>query len=286
MKLSKTVNVMMLAIPFFMACESKVNEKSASQSAPGGISIEERLSGRQKMLAVFSSIDQGLRKSRHILDLFRKLQDPSESRGDFKMDLFLKINSFLNSEIPQQIDGMLQGKIELPEDLQSEACHEVQFQITVSEFGSAGENEKKQFEVKIGDCSGSGTYNTFLTGSVGSSSLNWKIHPEALSALWRDKSRTDEYLGGNTETCKVEFVKNRYVERVNCQNLVVFLSKSESALVQNFSYDEAADDRLSLEATSYESDKPKSSIRIKISGNQAPEITVQPLGLPSASETQ
>src|SRR5262245_43533318 len=88
-----------------MGCQSRFSESSPDSVKIKGLSLNERLSQKEKVDARMDEVQKGAEKAKRIIEMFKKVQSPDSNLEVYTpIDFLIDANNELKSKIPENSD--------------------------------------------------------------------------------------------------------------------------------------------------------------------------------------
>lgn len=282
-----------LGMIFFLSlavigCESKFSESSPDTVKIEGVSLEERISQKNKVDAKIDEIQNSVNKIRNVIEIFRKIKSPIPNRDVYTpIDFLVDLNNELKARIPENQKGKLarHTSFDIPVESLSEACRHVDVVLEESEIYDGVDAEK----VAIGQ---SLTYSLKTCGSKDQ-------YLEAIVADWIDSTLELKLISKNLEVifneiltkelknsiCKIKQDKRRIIDTVTCEDFYVRLSGSEKAYVNAMTFSSSGDILYETIFELYENKDSKGSFQLRVPRSGKPEEIQLDFEKPKVLET-
>lgn len=263
-----TICVALAAV--FIGCESKFAESSPDSVERKGLSLEERVSQKEKVDSRIDEIQKGADKAKKIIEMFRSIQSPSSKEEVYTpLDFILDLNDELRVKIPESKDDKLvrYGKIELPVPGIPEECKPIDTLLESGIIYDESQETKQAIGEKL-------TYSIKTCGSQGQ-------YAEAVVAEWIGTNLEIKFINKNLETifvglltesmkssiCKIRQGQKKIIDTISCENFDARISASEKAHIKNMTFRNSDEVIFESLADIYEGGEIKTTSDIKVYSN-------------------
>lgn len=279
------------------ACESKFSESSPSTVKITGLPLEERVELKGKVDAKIDDIQAGAERAKKIVDMFRKIQDPTNKADVYTpIDFLIDINNELKEQIPENSEkGKVsrKGKIVLPFISLTNECRTVDILLEsdISMFqknvaSSTAPANRLIYYIKT--CASDGQFVPTIITEWNGPMIEFRVENENLHSLFSNILSIENL---KTSTCQFRHNENKIIDSVYCNNIELLLSKSEVAHIKTMSFDNKGDIRFEATADIFENRLKKANSFIRVHSSGEVKFQVNKLGpngeaLPPTSESK
>lgn len=258
----------------FVSCKSKFNESSPDSVTLSGIPLEERAKLKEKVDVRIDSIQQGAERTKKIIDMFRKVQDPKNQADVYTpIDFLIDINNEIKNQIPENGENgklIRKGKIKLPFTSLTEDCQTVETmlesEVIKKEDGGDIKVAGDKLTYHIKTCASNGSYLPTILASWNGRAMQFQVDNSNLTKLFNNILRVENL---KTSTCQFKNNDKNIIESMACKNFEIRLSNSEAAHILTMNFDNDGDVRFEASADIFENQNKKaiSSIRVLSNGD-------------------
>ncbi len=263
-----------------LACESKFNEQKPEGVEFADIQLKDRVSANLTLDEKISQIEKSAFKLKNIISLFRKFQLNDDTTYT-PIDLLLDITSELKKGLPRGLKGLYakQSQIHIPISNLSSECQKVDAIFKTLEpknIQSEGGETKIELSAVISmkTCFSKDFIDAFEIHAQGAN-LTLIIKSEAFKKLFA-KMLPDvpDEIKKLTSSCNFNGDEQSFINQVNCNQLAIPLSETESALLDSFSYYPAGETRFEGSGKIFGLQGLKAHLYLKLRDNAPPEIKI------------
>ncbi len=267
-------------ICLLLACESKFNEQKPEGVEFADIQLKDRVSANLTLDEKISQIEKSAFKLKNIISLFRKLQ-LNDDTAYTPIDLLLDLTSELKKGLPRGLKGLYakQSQIHIPISKLSTECQRVDAIFKTLEpksIQSEGGETKIEISavISIKSCFSKDFVDAFEIHAQGAN-LSLIIKSEAFTKLF-SKMLPDvpDEIKKLTSSCNFTGDEQSFITQVNCNQLAIPLSETESALLDSFSYFPAGETRLEGTGKIFGLQGLKALLYLKLRDGAPPEIKI------------
>lgn len=266
--LKQYIHFISFFVLIFIGCESKFTESSPDNVDLKGLSLQERLEQKEKVDSRIDSIQKSAEKVEKIIELFKKVQDPSNKQDIYTpLDFLIDINSELKSSIPENKDGKLMrfAKHNLPMESLKVECRVVETMLDYSVIFDDQSNiigDRLTYSLKT--CQSEDKFQETIVAEWIGPSLEFKLINKNIESIFANLIQEE---AEKNSTCKIKQGEKNIIDAIFCENFNIKLSTSEIANVTSMSYSNSDDIRFESIAKIYENSKIKALSKIKIFSN-------------------
>lgn len=282
------VSLGILSLGIVIGCESKFSESSPASVSINGLTLEERLTEKEKIDSRIDEIQQGANKAKKIIEMFKKIQDPSSKEDVYTpLDFLLELNEKLKDKIPEIREGKLLrfSQLYLPIESLSEECKTVETMLSSeSVYDESFGDEKKiigdRLSYSLKSCGSNGYKKAVDVDWIGQN-LEVKFANENLKDILTNIIIADNQ---KNSSCKIKQGEKGIIDSIECYNLNLQLSTSEVANIKRMVFNNVNGDRLSAEADIYENNKIKAVSEIQVTESGEVKFHIKNIKNEDASE--
>ncbi len=264
------ISVLSISGIVFSGCESKFAESSPESVELKGMPLEKRILEKEKVDSRIDEIQKGADKAKKILEMFRRIQNPSEKGEEYTpFDFLLDVNVELKAKIPENNGEKLvrYGKVVLPIQGLSDECKTID---TFLESGVVNDSQKadlvigEKLSYSLKTCGSQGQYLEAVVAEWVGNSLEIKIINKNLETILKDLALTEASI---SSTCKIKQGAKKIIDVISCENFDVKISSNSRAHIKNMTFRNNDDIRFESIADIFENGKLKAFSQIKVNSN-------------------
>lgn len=279
-----TVLVTALAITLTLGslgCESRFVESSPASVDLEGTPLEERLSEKAKVDAKVKEVQEGADKAKRIIDLFRKVQNPSDKENAYTpLDFLIDLNNELKMKIPEKYNNSLIRKAQLllPANLTSEDCKTVDATLTKTELfedsfsQTAPVGERLTYSIK--PCGSTQDYVPAVEADWIGSKFEFRLLNKNLESIFQNQLNKE--LADNSY-CRISQNESKIIDFIQCENFNAKISVSEIAVIKTMSFSNKGEIRFEATADIFENNLKKAQSTLKVSRHNDVDFKVKKL---------
>lgn len=255
-----------LSLSLFLGCKSKFSESEPDRVKVNGLPLQERVAEKAKIDSKMAEVQEVAEKIKKLIDLFKKVQAPESFLNVYTpLDFLLDMNTELKKKIPQNVNGRLvrSGTIILPAGLFTEECRKVNTLLETSFIYEEYTEEKigERLTYSLNNCKTSeDQFLEVISADWIAGSLELKLNGDNLNALF-DFDLISDKLQRNS-ACKIKQTASKKLDAVSCSNVLLKLSKTETANIAKAEFNNSQELQLNVEIDIFENKKIKAQVRV------------------------
>ncbi|MBL7542951.1 MAG: hypothetical protein JNL11_04000 [Bdellovibrionaceae bacterium] len=267
----------------FLGCESKFAESSPDSVKISGLPLEERVQQKAKVDSRIDDIQTAADRTKKIIDMFRKIQDPTNHSEVYTpIDFLIDLNDELKSQIPENEENeklARRGKIILPFTNLSDACRSVEtlLESDVQKETAAGIDttisDRLVYQLKT--CASEGKYLPTIIAMWEGPSVEFRVENKNLESLFGSILQSENL---KTSVCRFKKSDKKIIDTFSCENMELRLSNSEAAYIKTMAFDNNGDIRFEATADIFENRNKKAQSFIRAMSNGEVKFQMNKIG--------